>query len=126
MKKSFPLQSPNHAPARVLEQIKADLRKYIKRERRKTLPEEVDFWDFDCRGGKDEASAEVVHVSEITAPVDKAAAENWEQVYIEILAKPGVRTKPAKPEGVEDAESAETDESAAVPVEEFTESSEDE
>ncbi len=96
MKKSFPLTSATHKPARVIEGIKADIRKYLKRERRKPLPEEVDFWDFDCRTGKDEPSATTVHVSEITKPVDAAAANGWDAVYIEILAKPAKRTAKEK------------------------------
>ena len=98
MKKSFPLTSASHQPARVIEGIKADIRKYLKRERRKPLPEETDFWDFDCRAGKDEPSATTIHVSEITKPVDNAAAEGWDAVYIEILAKPAKRTAKEKEE----------------------------
>lgn len=92
MKKSFPLTSASHKPARVVEAIKAEIRKYLKRERRKPLPEEMDFWDFDCRAGKDEPSAATVHVSEITKPIDTAASESWDSIYIEILAKPAKRT----------------------------------
>ncbi len=92
MKKSFPLSSARHQPARVSEAIKAEIRKYLKRERRKPLPEETDFWDFDCRAGKDEIHSTRVHVSEITKPVDTAATEGWDTVYIEILAKPAKRT----------------------------------
>lgn len=97
MKKSFPLEVPNHKPPRVVESIKADIRKYLKRERRKELPEGVDFWDFDCRAGKDSESAGVVHVSDITKPVDAAFNEKWPSVYIEILAKPGHRAKGEEP-----------------------------
>lgn len=103
MKKSFPLTSATHKPARVVEGIKADIRKYLKRERRKPLPEETDFWDFDCRAGKDEPAATTIHVSEITKPVDAAAANNWDAVYIEILAKPAKRT--AKDKEVTEPES---------------------
>ncbi len=35
----------------MVEAIKYELKKYIKRERNKKLPEEVDFCDFDCRYG---------------------------------------------------------------------------
>jgi len=99
MKKVFPLTSANHKPARVIEAIKAEIRKYLKRERRKPLPEEVDFWDFDCRAGKDEQSAETIHVTEIVKPIDQAAESAWDSVYIEILAKPGKRlSKAPKPE----------------------------
>ena len=98
MKKTFPLTSPTHQPARVVEQIKSDVRKYVKRERKKKVSEGVDFWDFDCRTGKDADNASVVHVSEITKPVDAAAQEKWEAIYIEILAKPGHRAKGAETE----------------------------
>ena len=99
MKKLFPLTSPVHQPARVVEMIKADVRKYLKRERRKKLPEGVDFWDFDCRSGKSAETAEPIHVAEITKPIDQAATEQWEAIYLEILAKEGRRTKqPGKEE----------------------------
>jgi len=102
MKKSFPLEDPKHKPERVVESIKADIRKYLKRERRKPLPEGVDFWDFDCRAGKDADSAGEIHVSEITTPIDSAAQDKWEAVYIEILAKPGHRAKqPEKPDSTD-------------------------
>ena len=93
MKKSFPLELPDRKPARVLDAIKHDVRKYVKRERRKKLPEDVDFWDFDCRIGQDSDSAETAHVAELNQGIDHAAAENWPSVYIEILAKPGHRTR---------------------------------
>jgi hypothetical protein len=96
MKKLFPLTSATHKPARVVEGIKADIRKYLKRERRKPLPEEIDFWDFDCRAGKDAETAQPIHVSEITKPVDTAAADGWNAIYIEILAKPARRTAKGK------------------------------
>ena len=96
MKKTFPLEVPNHKPPRVVESIKAEVRKYLKREYRKPLPEGVDFWDFDCRAGKSPESALDVHVSEIVKPIDVAAVEKWEAIYIEILAKPGHRATGSK------------------------------
>lgn len=98
MKKLFSLTSPNHKPDRVVEAVKAEVNKYIARERRKSTPEGVDFWDFDCKCGKDAASAVVVHVSEIGKQIDKTvAAGATENVYVEILAKPGVRAKKFTP-----------------------------
>jgi len=99
MKKSFPLEVPNHQPPRVIESIKAEVRKYLKREHRKPLPEGVDFWDFDCRAGKDAETAAGIHVSEIIKPIDIAAQEKWDAIYIEILAREGHRAKPAPKEG---------------------------
>ena len=46
MRKIFPLEVHGLKPPRVIESIKHDVRKYLKRERRKALPEDVDFWDF--------------------------------------------------------------------------------
>jgi hypothetical protein len=91
MKKQFPLSASNHQPARVIEQIKNDARKYLKRERKKTLPEGVDFWDFQCKIGMGDGVPEPKHVEELTAAIDQAAASQCASVYIEILATPGFR-----------------------------------
>lgn len=91
MKKHFPFSAPNHQPARVIEQIKNDVRKYIKRERKKALPEGVDFWDFQCKIGMGEGTPEPKHVEELTVAIDQAAASQCASVYIELLAIPGFR-----------------------------------
>ncbi len=93
MKKNFSLTSPKHKPDRQVELVKAEVNKYVARERRKALPEGVDFWDFDCKYGTTADSAVVVHVDEINKKIDEGAAAKSESVYIEILAKPGVRKK---------------------------------
>ncbi len=91
MKKNFPFDLPKHQPPRVVEAIKSEVRKYLKRERRKPLPEGVDFWDFDCKVGKGEMPPEVKHVEELIPAIDNAAAGGVPSVYIEIVAKPGHR-----------------------------------
>ena len=58
MKKTFNLTHPKIKVPRLVEAIKHEVKKYIKRERRKPLPPNVDYWDFDCRYGVDEASSE--------------------------------------------------------------------
>ena len=93
MKKTFPLEDPRHKPPRVIESIKSTVRKYLKRERRKALPEDVDFWDFACKAGVDTTQAKDIHVEEINSAIDTAAQEKWDAIYIEILAKPGRRTR---------------------------------
>ncbi len=93
MKKTFPFELPNHKPERVVERIKSEVRKYLKRERRKTLPDNVDYWDFACRAGEDMETAPVVHVEELISAVDAAREAGWDSVYLEILARPGVRQK---------------------------------
>jgi len=98
VKKIFPLTAANHQPPRVVEQIKSELRKYLKRERKKPRPEAVDFWDFDCRVGQAPASAEPKHVEELIKAIDHAAASGWVGVYVEILSKPGHRLAGEKAE----------------------------
>lgn len=93
MKKNFKLTDPKHKPDRVIELIKAEVNKYLARERRKELPEGVEFWDFDCRCGKDEGSATAVKSSELGKAIDSAAAGSTGTIYVEILAKPGVRKR---------------------------------
>jgi hypothetical protein len=92
MKKHFPLTAPNHQPARVVEQIKGELRKYLKRERKKTLPEGADFWDFDCKVSGGQATPQSKHLEEIGPAIDAAAAAGCDSVYIEIIAKPAHRS----------------------------------
>lgn len=96
MKKTFSFSHPKKQRPRVVEAIKYELKKYIKRERNKNLPEEVDFWDFDCRYGVNEASCSMIHVSEINKVISEADAEGLNSFFLEVLSKHGVRTK--KPE----------------------------
>ncbi len=89
MKKVFPLVSERHKPARVAEQIRSEVRKYLKRERSKKLDEEAfDYWGFDCRAGKSADEAETCHEKEIGKALDEAVAQEWPAIYLEILAKP--------------------------------------
>jgi hypothetical protein len=93
MKKIFPIIVPNNEPARVVEAIKSELRKYLKRERKKKLPEGVDYWDFDCKVGETADELAPLHVAEINEAIDHALAEKWDSVYFEVLAKPGIRKR---------------------------------
>ncbi len=93
MRKTFKLSHPKIKVPRLVEAIKFEVKKYLRRERRKELPPDVDFWDFDCRYGADEASSEVIHVSAINKFISQAESEQLESFYLEILAKPGHRRK---------------------------------
>jgi uncharacterized sporulation protein YeaH/YhbH (DUF444 family) len=100
MRKTFQLAIEGKNPDRVVEAVKHDIRKYIKRERRRALPEGVDFWDFDCRFGATEETAAIVHLNDITGMIDAVVKEAGKQVYVEILAKPGHRkARPASEAG---------------------------
>lgn len=91
MKKTFLLNAAGKHPDRVLDAIKHEIRKYLKRERRRAPPDGVDFWDFDCKFGLDEAAAQVAHVAELIKLIDAAAKEGAQSFYVEILAKHGHR-----------------------------------
>ena len=99
VRKTYPLQIPGKHPDRVLDACKHDVRKYVKRQRRVPLPPGVDFWDFDCRFGPDQAQAQALHLAEITAQMDAVAAAGGLQFYVEIIAKHGHRA--ARPAGAE-------------------------
>lgn len=92
MRKTFQLQVEGKHPDRHLEAIKHEIRKYIKRERRRVLPEGSDFWDFDCKFGAAEESAETVHLSAITGLIGGVVKEGGKQFYVEVVAKAAKRT----------------------------------
>ncbi len=110
MKKTFPLTHAGRHPDRVLDALKHEIRQYLKRERRKPLPEGVEFFDFDCRFGLTEDSADATTEQELTRQIDAAALQGASHVYIEILAKPGQR----KPRPVTDDAAAPADASDAA------------
>lgn len=98
MKKTFKLTDPKIKADRHVAAIKNEIRKYIKRQRRRDLPENVDFLDFDCRFGVDEAGSEVIHLSDINKAIEQAESKQLESFYLEILSKPGYRNKKPKTE----------------------------
>jgi hypothetical protein len=96
MKKTFKITHPETKVARLTEAVKGDIRKYLKRESKKNLPEGVDFWDFECKFGPTSEELKVIHVAEINKFIDAAEEQQLESFYVEILAKPGHRTKKPK------------------------------
>lgn len=104
MRKTFPLRIEGRHPDRVLDAVKHDIRKYVRRERRRELPEGVDFWDFDCRFGLTRDDATPVHLAELTARLDEAAQGGAIEAYVEILARHGHRQ--ARPERTAGASAA--------------------
>ncbi len=93
MKKNFSLTSTKHKPDRQVELVKHEINKYVARERRKILPQGVDYWDFDCKCGATADTAAILHLDEISKKIDAVVAGKSDSVYVEILAKPGIRKK---------------------------------
>ncbi len=102
MRKTYPLQIEGKHPDRVLDAVKHDIRKYVKRQRRVALPAGVDFWDFDCKFGLSAETAAPVHYGNLTQEIDAAAKQGASAVYVEVLAKNGHRK--ARAPGSTDAE----------------------
>lgn len=93
MKKTFKLNVENKNPDRLLESIKYEIRKYIKREKRKALPDDVDFWDLKCKFAKNDETPEVINFNEITNCINEAANEKCDSFYMEIISEQGFRVK---------------------------------
>jgi len=88
MKKIFKLTDEKKHEDRVLEAVKNDIRKYVKRERKKKLPDATTmYWDFDCKIGTTSDDAEVVAYEELIKALDAVKATGATECYVEILAK---------------------------------------
>ena len=101
MKKTYALNTEGKNRDRLLDAAKHDIRKYVKRERARALPAGVDFWDFDCKLGANEASAGALHFASLITSVDALIKDGGDQFYVEVVTKHGHRTsRPAaeKPE----------------------------
>ena len=96
MKKLFPLKKPGRADARVVDAVKHEVNKYVRRERAKALPEGFDRWDFACRVGPDRATAEPRTLKEVSRAIDAVALTDVSAVYLEILAVPAKWDRPVE------------------------------
>ena len=97
MKKIFKLIDEKLHQDRVIDSIKNEIRKYMKREKKKKLADaSLTYWDFDCKIGLDVSSAKVVEANILTKELDSIKNEGADNCYIEILAK--VVNKPIKTE----------------------------
>ncbi len=87
MKKTFQLIVANKNKDRQVDAIKNEVRKYIKRERTKRLPEGFNYWSFDCKFGKTAEEAKEIRFVDITKSIDIASSENLESFYLELVAR---------------------------------------
>ncbi len=101
MKKVFQLRDEKKHEDRVLEAVKHEIRKYVKRERKKDLPNKATmYWDFDCKVGATAEEAKEVVFEELIKALDTVKASGATEVYVEILAK--AVDKPIKVEETEE------------------------
>jgi len=103
VKKTFKLQVENKNPDRVVDSIKHEVRKYIKREQKKALPKDKDFWFFDCKFAKNDEEPKEIAFSEIIKSIDEAASLKCESFYMEIVARAEIKkSKEIKNEIIEE------------------------
>ena len=93
MKKTFSLHDPRKADARVLDSIKHEVKKYVKRERLKPLPEGFAVWEFACKVGPTAGAAEAAPLKEVSRAIDAAAATAGDEIYVEVIAVPAQRVR---------------------------------
>ena len=93
MKKTFQLNHAKIKYPRMIEAVKNEVRKYLKRNRRKELPEGADFWDFACKYGETEAEAKEIHLSEVDKHINEAEKKELQSFYLEIIPVTGHRQK---------------------------------
>lgn len=102
MKKIFKLTDEKKHEDRVLEAVKNDIRKYVKREKKKELPDKATmYWDFDCKVGATENDAKEVLYEALIKALDAVKATGATEVYVEVMAKPV--PKPLKADEDEEA-----------------------
>jgi hypothetical protein len=87
MKKTFKLEHPKIKLPRMVDSVKHDIRKFLKKERANTLPSGAKYWAFDCKFGESEETAVEVHLSSLTKNVDEFVAKGLMTLYMEINAK---------------------------------------
>ncbi|MFD2297657.1 DUF6172 family protein [Paracidovorax citrulli] len=96
MRKTYVLHIDGKNRYRLLDAARHDIHRYLRRERRRALPEGARYWDFDCRFGRTQDDARSVQVEDITRLIDGVAQSGDAQFYVEIVAKPG-EGMPRKP-----------------------------
>ncbi len=86
MNKRFLLKEKNKNSDRLLESIKHQIRKYIKREKRKVINDEDNILRFACKFAKNNEEVDTISFVDITKCINEASQEDCESFYIEIIA----------------------------------------
>ena len=87
MKQTYKLVHPKIKAPRIVDSMKHDIKKYLKKERENTLPKGMKFWSFDCKLGQSEESATLVPQLELMSSIDEMVANKITTVYVEMTAK---------------------------------------
>ena len=93
MKKTFKLDHPKIKVPRVVDSVKHEIKKFLKKERKNPLPAGATYWGFDCKFGPSEETAVEVHLSSLTKNIDELVEKKIMTIYVEITAKAIVAAK---------------------------------
>ena len=107
MRKTYLLTIEGKNRDRLLDAAKHDIRKYVKRERSRPLPPEVDFFDFDCKLGVSEGTASKLHFAALMSSIDALVKDDADQIYVEVVTTHGHRS--SRPQVAGAAETSSTD-----------------
>ncbi len=91
MNKTYKLIEEKRNKDRVVEAIKHEVRKYIKREKNKSLPKDVDFWKLECKISKDSDELAFVEFQNLIKTIDTLVLEEAKILNIEILSFEGIK-----------------------------------
>lgn len=87
MKKTYNLVHPKIKAPRIVDSIKHDIKKYLKKERNNKLPSGTKYWSFDCKLGQTEETATTLSLLELTKSIDDLVENKVKSIYVEMTAK---------------------------------------
>jgi hypothetical protein len=87
MKKTYNLDHPKIKVPRVVDSVKHDIRKFLKKERKKPLPSGANYWGFDCKFGQSEETAVDIQLPSLMSNIDDLVENNIMTIYVEITPK---------------------------------------
>jgi hypothetical protein len=87
MKKTFKLEHPKIKLPRVVDSVKHDIKKFLKKERKKPLPSGAKYWGFDCKFGQSEETAVEIPLPSLTKSIDDLVANNIKTIFVELTPK---------------------------------------
>lgn len=87
MKKTYQLVHPKIKAPRIVDSIKHDIKKFLKKERSNQLPSGTKYWSFDCKLGQSEEMATVVSQLELMSSLDEMVEAKAKSIYVEMTTK---------------------------------------
>jgi hypothetical protein len=84
MKRTFNLDHPKIKVPRIVDSIRHDIKKFLKKERKKPLPSGTKYWGFNCKLGSSEDTAVEVPLSALTKSIDELVEKQIMTIYVEI------------------------------------------